>query len=101
MTQAAAPGPVPSGPAMPWCQVSPEDTAAHLGVDPAKGLSAAQAADLATKFGPNSHPAEKAKPEWRRFVDEYRSSQPVGGDIRRISDKADPWSPTGRMKICR
>ncbi len=73
MTQAAAPGPVPSGPAMPWCQVSPEDTAAHLGVDPAKGLSAAQAADLATKFGPNALPAEKAKPEWRRFVDEYRS----------------------------
>ena len=72
MTQ-VAPGATPVGPAMPWCQVTPEDTATRLGVDSAKGLSAAQATALAQKYGPNALPAEKAKPEWRRFVDEYRS----------------------------
>jgi hypothetical protein len=73
MTQAAVPGSAPAGPAMPWCQVCPEDTAAHLGVDPATGLSASQAAALADKFGPDVLPAERPRPEWHRFVDKYRS----------------------------
>jgi Ca2+-transporting ATPase len=37
------------------------------------GLSAAQAADLLAKNGPNSLPEEKPKPGWRRFLGEYRS----------------------------
>jgi Ca2+-transporting ATPase len=37
------------------------------------GLSAAQAADLKAKNGPNSLPEEKPKPGWRRFLEEYRS----------------------------
>ena len=56
-----------------WYQLSPDDVAQKLGVNPATGLSAAQAADAAKQYGPNALPAEKAKPEWRRFVDEYRS----------------------------
>ena len=43
------------------------------GVDPGVGLSAAQAADLKAKNGPNSLPEEKPRPGWRRFLEEYRS----------------------------
>ncbi|MEI6450902.1 MAG: HAD-IC family P-type ATPase, partial [Actinomycetes bacterium] len=35
--------------------------------------SAAAAAELLQKNGPNALPAEKAKPGWRRFLDEYTS----------------------------
>ena len=76
MTQAASPVASPAGvgaDATSWCQLSPENAATRLGVDPAMGLSAARAAELATKWGPNALPAEKATPEWRRFLDEYRS----------------------------
>jgi Ca2+-transporting ATPase len=50
-----------------------DDAAKRLGVDPAKGLSAAKAAELLQKNGPNALPAEKAVPGWRRFLGQYRS----------------------------
>jgi Ca2+-transporting ATPase len=56
-----------------WYALSPEDVAAKLQVDPAAGLSAAVAAALLQKNGPNALPAEKPKPGWRRFLDEYSS----------------------------
>ena len=56
-----------------WYARSPEDVTSHFGVDPAAGLTAAAAADLLKKNGPNALPAEKPKPGWRRFLDEYRS----------------------------
>src|SRR5690348_13697973 len=56
-----------------WYARPPEDVAAAAGVDPGVGLSAAQAADLLAKNGPNSLPEEKPKPGWRRFLEEYRS----------------------------
>src|SRR5205814_3466332 len=56
-----------------WYACTPEDVAAAAGVDPGVGLSAAQAADLLAKNGPNALPEEKPKPGWRRFLDEYRS----------------------------
>jgi len=56
-----------------WYACTPEEAAAAAGVDPAVGLSAAQAADLLAKNGPNSLPEEKPRPGWRRFLGEYRS----------------------------
>ena len=56
-----------------WYARSPEEVAAHFEVDPAAGLSAVAAAELLERLGPNALPAEKPKPEWRRFLDEYRS----------------------------
>src|ERR1051325_3785674 len=56
-----------------WYTRTPEDVAAAAGVDPGVGLSAAQAADLKAKNGPNALPEEKPKPGWRRFLEEYRS----------------------------
>ena len=42
-------------------------------MDPAAGLSAARARELLDANGPNALPEEKAKPGWRRFLDQYRS----------------------------
>ena len=56
-----------------WYALSPEHAAARLGADAVAGLSAAKAAELLRKNGPNALPAEKAVPGWRRFVDQYRS----------------------------
>ena len=65
-TETAAAGPN-------WYACAPEEAAAAAGVDPGVGLSAAQAADLLTRNGPNSLPEEKPRPGWRRFLGEYRS----------------------------
>jgi magnesium-transporting ATPase (P-type) len=56
-----------------WSACTPEDVVAAAGVDPGVGLSAAQAADLLARNGPNSLPEEKPRPGWRRFLGEYRS----------------------------
>src|SRR5664279_3995942 len=56
-----------------WYAMSADAVAAKLQVDPATGLSAAQAADLLAKNGPNALPEEKPKPGWLRFLDEYRT----------------------------
>ena len=56
-----------------WYAQAPEALTAHFGVDPAAGLPAAAAAERLKKDGPNALPAEKPKPGWRRFLDEYRS----------------------------
>ncbi len=47
--------------------------ARELGVEPAQGLSTAEAAARLEHDGPNALPTEKPKPGWRRFVDEYTS----------------------------
>src|SRR5215469_5846118 len=56
-----------------WYARSPDEVAALFGVDPAAGLSAAQAAELLATVGPNALPEEKPKPGWLRFLEEYRS----------------------------
>ena len=56
-----------------WYALAADDAAKRLGVDPAKGLSAAKAAELLQKNGPNALPAEKPTPGWRRFLGQYRS----------------------------
>ncbi|MFB8202202.1 cation-translocating P-type ATPase [Kitasatospora purpeofusca] len=63
----------PAGPPEPWHTRTPEQVAARLGVDPAVGLSAARAAELLAADGPNTLPEEKRKPDWLRFLDQYRS----------------------------
>jgi Ca2+-transporting ATPase len=56
-----------------WFARSPDEVAASLGVDPAAGLAAAQAAELLARNGPNALPEEKPKPGWLRFLEQYRS----------------------------
>ena len=56
-----------------WYAMSAQEVAQGLGVDPAKGLSAAKAAEVLASHGPNALPTEKPKPGWQRFLDEYRT----------------------------
>ncbi len=56
-----------------WYALAPEQVADTLGVDPARGLSAAKAAEVLASAGPNALPAEKPPPGWRAFLAQYRS----------------------------
>src|SRR5208282_1063705 len=56
-----------------WYSLPAGEVATRLGVNPDAGLSAARAAELLAKNGPNALPEEKAKPGWQRFLDEYRT----------------------------
>ena len=56
-----------------WYALTPQDVSSKLGVDPAEGLSAAKAAELLQKNGPNALPAEATVPGWQQFLAQYRS----------------------------
>jgi len=60
-------------PATAWYALAPEDVTKRFDVDPAQGLSAAKAAELLQRNGPNALPAEAVEPEWKRFLGQYRS----------------------------
>ena len=60
-------------PGAAWYALAPEEVATRLGVDPAQGLSAAKAAELLQRNGPNALPAEAVQPEWKRFLAQYKS----------------------------
>ena len=62
----------PTGPD-DWYSVAVGEVSARLGVDPAVGLSAQQAAELLERYGPNALPVEQAVPGWKRFAQQYRS----------------------------
>ena len=56
-----------------WYALAPEEVAKKLDVDPAQGLSAAKAAELLKKNGPNALPAEATVPGWKQFLAQYKS----------------------------
>ena len=56
-----------------WYALAPEDVGKRLDVDPTQGLSAAKAAELLQKNGPNALPAEPTVPGWKQFLAQYRS----------------------------
>ncbi len=56
-----------------WYALSPDEVAERLDVDPVEGLSAAKAAALLEKNGPNALPAEATVPGWKQFLAQYRS----------------------------
>ena len=56
-----------------WYGLAPADVAKRLDVDPAQGLSAANAAELLEANGPNALPAEATMPGWKQFLAQYRS----------------------------
>ncbi len=60
-------------PSTRWFALSSADVATKLDVDPAKGLSAARAADQLKKNGPNALPAEATPPAWHLFIAQYKS----------------------------
>ena len=73
MATATRPGADRSAGAGRWYDVPAGDVALRIGVDPAAGLSSAEAADRLDRDGPNALPVEKAVPGWKRLLQQYRS----------------------------
>ncbi len=55
-----------------WYAMPAEAVAQQLGVDPAKGLSAAEAQKRLQQYGPNKLAAKKKEPGWQAFLRQYR-----------------------------
>jgi P-type Ca2+ transporter type 2C len=67
----AAPGLAPGDGEPVWHTLSADGVLRAEDVDEQRGLSAAEAAARAERFGPNKFDAGKAEPRWRAFVRQY------------------------------
>src|SRR5690348_5851305 len=74
---ATAPAPTPQAPDEKWYAKAPEDVAAGLDVDPARGLARAEAAARLASVGPNKFAETKTEPRWRAFVRQYRDPMQI------------------------
>ena len=63
--------------AVAWYSLEPADAAGRLGVDPASGLSGADAESRLASFGPNKFTAAAVEPRWRAFVRQYRDPMQI------------------------
>ena len=55
-----------------WYSMTPEAVAQQLKVDPAKGLSAAEAQQRLQQYGPNVLAAKKKESGWQAFLRQYQ-----------------------------
>ena len=55
-----------------WYRLGPAQVAEKLGVDPAKGLSAAEAQSRLSSYGPNQMAAAEKEPGWKAFLRQYQ-----------------------------
>ena len=60
-----------------WYDLPGEQVAASMEVDPARGLSAAEAASRLQKYGPNKFAEAKAEPRWRAFERQYHDPMQI------------------------
>jgi Ca2+-transporting ATPase len=66
-------GTIPKSASSPaWYALSAEDVARQLQVDPAKGLTAAEAKSRLEKTGRNELTAKKKEPGWQAFLRQYK-----------------------------
>ena len=72
-TQAASAQSGADATAEKWYALAPDVVATRLNVDPDTGLSAATAAAILAKDGPNALPAEATQPGWEQFLAQYKS----------------------------
>ena len=54
-----------------WFTQAAEQVAQKLGVDPARGLSSAEAQQRLQKYGPNKLAGKKKEPRWQAFLRQY------------------------------
>jgi Ca2+-transporting ATPase len=54
-----------------WFTLTPEEVGKELQVDPAKGLSSAEAKQRAQKYGRNELAGKKVVPGWQKFLGQY------------------------------
>jgi len=62
---------VPAGTA--WALLDVEQVLADLAVDPATGLSEAEVVRRRARLGPNKLADQPTRPEWKKFLDQFRS----------------------------
>ena len=55
-----------------WYTLTSEAVSKELQVDPAQGLSVAEAAKRLEQYGPNSLTETKEEPTWRAFLRQYK-----------------------------
>ena len=55
-----------------WFTMSPEVVSKELQVDPARGLSAAEAEQRLQQYGPNHLEEKKKEPGWQAFLRQYQ-----------------------------
>ncbi|MBP1694151.1 MAG: cation-transporting P-type ATPase, partial [Chloroflexi bacterium] len=55
-----------------WYSLDAKAVSSALQVDPAKGLSAAEAQQRLQKYGPNKLAGKKKEPGWQAFLRQYR-----------------------------
>jgi P-type Ca2+ transporter type 2C len=60
-----------------WYALTPEQATAKIGVDPATGLSAADAASRLASYGPNKFAVAEVEPQWRAFIRQYRDPMQI------------------------
>ena len=60
-----------------WHVRSSADVVAELGVEPERGLTAAEAAERLERYGPNRFAETKAEPRWHAFLRQYRDPMQI------------------------
>jgi Ca2+-transporting ATPase len=69
---ARAPGQDSATQDVKWYGLSPMEVASRLQVDPAQGLSAAEAQARLQRYGANALAEAKKEPAWLRFFKQYK-----------------------------
>src|SRR3954451_4278145 len=67
----------PAAPPSTWYDHPGAEVAAALGVDPVRGLTAAEATSRLQKYGPNKFAEAKAEPRWRAFERQYHDPMQI------------------------
>src|SRR5689334_18858961 len=73
----AAPTAPEDQPDRAWYELTGDDVAAALNVDPSQGLSSAEAASRLESYGPNKFAETKAEPRWRAFERQYHDGMQI------------------------
>jgi P-type Ca2+ transporter type 2C len=60
-----------------WYALSPDEVTTRVGVDPASGLSATEAASRLASVGPNRFAVAEVEPRWHAFVRQYRDPMQI------------------------
>ena len=63
--------------AVAWYALQPGEVASRIGVDPTRGLPAAEAASRLASVGPNTFAVAAVEPRWRAFVRQYRDPMQI------------------------
>jgi Ca2+-transporting ATPase len=65
------------GEAVAWHALPADEVLARIAVDPARGLSSAEASSRLGSIGPNKFAVAKAEPRWQAFVRQYRDPMQI------------------------